>query len=61
MNEASNKLMAMINNKQSELRQLYDSRAKHDLIVARAEGELSALRDAQDVVEKSRQQEAGKS
>lgn len=58
--KASNRLMAMIGNKQAELKQLYDSRAKHDLIIARAEGELGALRDAQDAVEKVSQQEAEK-
>jgi predicted nucleic acid-binding Zn-ribbon protein len=46
------KLNAMIGNKQNELNKLYEERAKLREQIARAEGEMSGMRDAFSVVEK---------
>jgi uncharacterized protein YdcH (DUF465 family) len=45
------KLQAMIGNKRSELSKLYDDRTKLDKQIARIEGEISGLQDAQSAID----------
>ena len=47
-------LQTWIVNKQTELNKLYAERDKQSLCIARAEGELSGLRDAQSEVDAAR-------
>lgn len=49
MSAMLNKLQAKIDNKQSELNQLYAERGKLETLIARREGELEGLRTAQSV------------
>lgn len=53
MNEVLNKLHVMAGNKQTELNALYRRREELDKQIARAEGELSGLRDAHGVADKA--------
>lgn len=55
------KLQAMISNKQTELNKLYDERAKLDTQIARIEGEVSGLRDAQSAIDTMRSVQAAAS
>ena len=48
------RLQTMIGNKQSELNALYREREKLEKAIARAEGELSGLRDAQSAIDKAK-------
>lgn len=45
------KLQTMIGNKRSELNKLYDDRVKLDKQIARIEGEISGLQDAQSAID----------
>lgn len=45
------KLQAMVGNKQMELNELYGERDKLDKQIARVEGEISGLRDAQSAID----------
>jgi uncharacterized protein YdcH (DUF465 family) len=45
------KLQAMIGNKRSELNKLYNDRTELDKRIARIEGEVSGLQDAQSAID----------